>query len=304
MQKKNIIRLSVILIVLVIIAVILNSDLFDKSSTMKKPERLFEIDSAAVDKVVFEHKGKTLVLKKSANWRLEEPVDYLANNSYVYNLLSNLKNYKILSREGENPDNLQIFGFQDTNTFKLTVFQGETQVGSMLIGKPRTEGAAQVYIKNLEGNEVYLADGIIYSYVVRQDFNEWRDLNIFSVPKGAIKSVEYIYKDDSFKMVKDTLGRFFIGKDSVSQTVMDGLLNLFSNFNTQTFKDSTIGDDVKFDFTANIEWDKITTVNMLKYGDEENYRYIIKVSDTKQLFDVDKNFSTLIMKSRKELLGK
>jgi len=85
---------------------------------------------------------------------------------------------------------------------------------------------------------------------------------------------------------------------------MDGLLNLFSNFNTQTFKDSTLSDDVKFDYTVKIESDKMTTVNMLKYGDAETARYIIKVSDIKQLFDVDKNFSTMIIKSRKELLGK
>lgn len=304
MGKKNIIILSAVLAVLVIIALLLNSDLFNRSSTMDKPERLFDIDSAAVDKIIFEQNGKKLVLKKSANWRVEEPVDYLANSTYVYNLLSNLKSYKILSREGENPDNLRIFGFQDTNSFKLTVFQGENEVGTMMIGKARTEGAAQIYIKKVEGNEVYLADGIIHSYVVRQDLNEWRDLNIFSVPKGSIKSIEYIYKDDSFKMVKDTTGKFYLGSDTVSTPVMDGLLNLFSNFNTQTFKDSTLGDDVKFDFTAKIEWNKITTVNMLKYGDEENYRYIIKVSDVQQLFDVDKNFSTMIMKTRKELLGK
>lgn len=304
MGKKNIIILSAVLAVLVIIALLLNSDLFNRSSTMDKPERLFDIDSAAVDKIIFEQNGKKLVLKKSANWRVEEPVDYLANNTYVYSLLSNLKSYKILSREGENPDNLRIFGFQDTNSFKLTVFQGENEVGTMLIGKARTEGAAQIYIKKVEGNEVYLADGIVYSYVVRQDFNEWRDLNIFSIPKSSIKSVEYIYKDDSFKMVKDTTGKFYLGSDTVSTAVMDGLLNLFSNFNTQTFKDSTLGEDAKFDFTAKIEWNKITTVNMLKYGDEENYRYIIKVSDVQQLFDVDKNFSTMIMKTRKEILGK
>jgi hypothetical protein len=304
MSKKNIIKLSVVLIILIVIAVILNSDIFNRSSTMDKPERLFNIDSALVDKIVFEQNGKKLVMKKMANWRIVEPVDYLANNNFVFNLLSNLKNYKILYREAENPNNLKLFGFQDTNTFKLTVYQGETEIGSMLVGRARQEGAAQVYVKSIEGNAVYLADGIIYSYLVRQDFNEWRDLNIFSIPKGSIKSVEFIYKDDNFKLVKDSTGRFFIGQDSVLSSQMDGLLNLFSNFNTQTFKDSTISEDVKFDFTVKIESDKITTVNMLKYGDDENYRYIIKVSDIKQLFDVDKNFSTLIMKSRKDLLGK
>lgn len=304
MSKKNIIKLSVVLIILIVIAVILNSDIFNRSSTMDKPDRLFNIDSAAVDKIVFEQNGKRLVLKKMANWRVAEPVDYLANNNFVFNLLSNLKNYKILYREAENPNNLNLFGFQDTNTFKLTVYQSDAEVGSMLVGRARQEGAAQVYVKSIDGNEVYLADGIIYSYLVRQDFNEWRDLNIFSIPKGSIKSIEYIYKDDNFRLVKDSTGRFFIGQDSVISTQTEGLLNLFSNFNTQTFKDSTLSEDTKFNFTVKIESDKMTTVNMLKYGDEENYRYIIKVSDVQQLFDVDKNFSTLIMKSRKDLLGK
>ncbi len=304
MSKKNIIKLSVVLIILIVIAVILNSDIFNRSSTMDKPDRLFNIDSAAVDKIVFEQNGKRLVLKKMANWRVAEPVDYLANNNFVFNLLSNLKNYKILYREAENPNNLNLFGFQDTNTFKLTVYQSDAEVGSMLVGRARQEGAAQVYVKSIDGNEVYLADGIIYSYLVRQDFNEWRDLNIFSIPKGSIKSIEYIYKDDNFRLVKDSTGRFFIGQDSVISTQTEGLLNLFSNFNTQTFKDSTLSEDTKFDFTVKIQSDKMTTVNMLKYGDEENYRYIIKVSDVQQLFDVDKNFSTLIMKSRKDLLGK
>jgi hypothetical protein len=304
MGKKNIIILSVVLIVLVVIALLLNSDMFDKSSTMKKPDRLFNIDSATVDKIIFEQNGKKMVLKKTANWRIEEPVDYIANNQYVYSMLSNLKSYKILSREGENPNNLKIFGFQDTSTFKLTVYQSGVEIGSMLIGKARSEGAAQVYIKNIEGNEVYLADGIVHSYIVRQNLDEWRDLNIFTLQKGSIKSIEYILPDDSFKLVKDTTGRFYIGNDTVSTAVMDGLLNLFSNFNTQTFKDTTLSDDVKFDYTVKIESDKLTTVNMLKYGETESARYIIKVSDIKQLFDVDKNFSTMIIKNRKELLGK
>lgn len=304
MSKKNIIKLSVVLIILIVIAVILNSDIFNRSSTMDKPERLFNIDSASVDKIIFEQNGRKMVLRKMANWRVVEPIDYLANNNFVFNLLSNLKNYKILYREAENPNSLKLFGFQDTNTFQLTVYQGDTEVGSMLVGRARLEGAAQVYVKSLEGNEVYLADGLIYSYLVRQDFNEWRDLNIFSIPKGSIKSVEYIYKDDNFKMVKDSTGRFFIGQDSVQSSQMEGLLNLFSNFNTQTFKDSTLSEDVKFDYTVKIETDKLTAINMLKYGEEENYRFIIKVSDIQQLFDVDKNFSTLILKSRKDLLGK
>jgi len=304
MGKKNLIVLSIVLAVLVIIALLLNSDLFNKKSTMDKPDRLFETDSALVDKIILEQNGKKLVLQKTANWRLTEPVDYLAYDMHVFNLLSNLMNYKILSREGENPNNLGIYGFNDSNTMKITVFQGGAEIGSMLIGKARSEAAAQVYVKRVEDNQIYLADGIVHSYVVKQNFNEWRNLNIFTLPKTTINSVEYIYNDDSFKMVKDSTGKFFIGKDSVSSTVMDGLLNLFSNFNTQSFKDSTIAGDVRYDLTINIDAGKKYSVYLLKYGDPENPRYIIKVSDINQLFDVDKNFSTLIMKTRKELLGK
>lgn len=297
--------LAVIFIVLAVLAYFLTTDRGEKTATYKLEKKLFNVDSAAVDKLEFEQNGKKVTLVKSGvEWKMTEPVEYTAFPQFVGSVLSDLKKYKLESKVSDNPNNKDRYGFNDTNFLKLTVYQGGNPVGTMLIGSaPPSPG--QTFVKKPGSDEIFLAGDFVRSNFVKENMiNDWRDKHIFSIPKGNIKSVDFVSSSDNYRIESDSTGKYFVGKDSVNSQVADGVYNMFQNLSTQGFKDSTISDNEKFDHTIKINADKEYVLNFLKSGgDENNPKYILKISGIKQLFEVDGNFLKMIFKPKKEIIS-
>jgi hypothetical protein len=72
--------------------------------------------------------------------------------------------------------------------------------------------------------------------------------------------------------------------------------------NTQGFKDSTVT-DVKYDHLLKIASNKPIEIGFWKIGLGTNAKYLLKVTDIKQIFEVDENFLKSLFKTRKEMLG-
>lgn len=305
MNRNTIYVLAAFFVVLIVIAYLITHEGGDRTSSYDiEGTQLFELDSALVDKIEIEQKGEKLTLIKGAiEWKISEPIDYNAYQQFVNLMLSDLKNYKLSSIVSSNPDKKAKYGFIDTNGIKVSVYQGNELMGSFLVGNV-SAGASQTYIKNVEGDEIYLADGILRNNFVKNSLDEWRDKLIIAIPKGTVKSVEFITNEDDFKVVKDSTGKYYIGQDSVNSGVFDGILNLLQNFNTQRFRDTVISNDSKFDKTVRVDWGKITELNFLKAPDTLNVQYYIKVTDNNQIFEVDQNFVSNLIKTRKDLTGK
>jgi hypothetical protein len=303
MKAKKTYLLAVVFIILAVIAYFITTDRGEKTSTYKLEKQLFTVDSASVDKLEIEQKGIKLVLSKSGiEWRVVQPVDYTAYQQFVASALSDLKKYRLESKVSENPNNKDKFGFNDTNAVKITVYQGGNPVGSMLIGNASL-GASQTFIKKLESNEIFLANDLLRSNFAKDNvLNDWRDKLIFNISKGNVKAIEFISASDNYKIEADSAGKFRSGKDSVNAMQADGLLNLFQNFNTQGFIDSTVNTNVKFDYTIKIYAEKVYEINFLKIGEGANPKYLLKVTDKKQLFEVDENFMKVAFKTRKEMI--
>lgn len=300
MNKKKITYLVIVLAILGIIAIILN---LEKSSTYKLEEKLFKVDSANVDKIELERNSKKLVLEKAGiGWQLTSPVKYIAYQPFISTALGEIKNMKLISIASKNKENKDKFGFNDTNYTKVVVYQGGSLVGSFIIGNA-LPSAAQVYVKKIEGDEIYVADGIVYNTLVKNEFiNEWREKKMLSISKTTIKSIKFTSPEETYELTKDTTGNFRLGNDSINTTQVDGVVNLFQDFNTQTFKDTTIADDSKSDYIINIKSDNDIVIKFFKYGDSENPRYMIKISGNPQVFDIDKNFFGTIFKKKKDLI--
>jgi hypothetical protein len=304
MKSNKTYYLLVIFVVLLLVAWYVTSDRGEKTSTdVKFEKQFFQIDSASVDKIELLWNGKkTTLVKPAAEWRLIEPVDYQANQQFAGMLLSDLKRYKVDSRVSSNIESHNKYGFGDTNEIRVTVFQKGASVGTILVGNLAT-GPNQTYIKKLDDKDVFLGDGILRNNFARTD-QQWRILQMVSIPKETIKSIEFITEKENYIIEKDTLGKFFIGKDSVDNNICTGILNLLNDFNTQGFKDSTLGPDTKFSKIIKIKGFKNYEIDFYKVDTSENSKYYIKISDIKQLFEVDKNFLTVIFKTKKEMLGR
>ncbi|MCX6164683.1 MAG: DUF4340 domain-containing protein [Ignavibacteriae bacterium] len=303
MKAKKTYILVVVFIALVVIAYFLTTDRGERTATYKLEKQLFAVDSASVDKLEIEQNGKKITLVKAGiEWRVSQPVDYTAYQQFVAAALSDLKKYKLESKVSDNPNNKDKYGFNDTSVVKVTVYQGGNMIGVILVGNVAS-GPGQSFIKKSESNEIFLANDFLRSNFSKDNMlNDWRDKLICAIPKGNIKSVEFISSSENYKIEKDSAGFYRSGKDSVNNTVADGIFNIFQNFNTIGFKDSTIGENVKFDYTIKIMSDRIYEINFLKAGEGSNPKYILKVSDKKQLFEVDENFVKMVFKGKKEML--
>ena len=304
-KNKNTYLLVAVFAVLVVIAYLMTAERGEKTTTFKLDEKIFVIDSAAVDQLEIERNGIKVVLQKAGGrWNVTAPINYPAMDQFVNNALYTLKNYKISSKVSENPTNRDKFGFNDTNVTKIGVFQGGKMIGQMLIGNAG-QGNGQGYIKKVDGNEIFLADDFIQNYIVKQDLSEWRDKVILSIPKGAIKSIEITSKEESLTINVDSLGKFFIGKDTLSGNPIDQLTNILSNYSTQGFKDTVITGNPSPNYMMRINTGKVTELKFYKYIDTEtSKRYLLQVTGNPQYFEMDEGYVKQLCKTKKELLGK
>ncbi len=304
MKNKNIYILGAVLIVLAFISYLVMRDTSGEKKTQKLSEKLFAADSLSIDKLEIERNGKKVIMEKKAGlWNVTFPVLYAANQQFVGSALSNLKSYKLSSIVSANPGNKDFYGFNDTNYTKVSVYQGGSLAGIILVGNA-APGAAQTYLKKPDGNEVYLANEFLFNNFVKLDFAEWRDKAVISIPVGSIKSIDFDSGTEKYTVTKDTTMKFYVGNDTVSTAVFDGITAMLTNFTTQNFKDTTLAEDEKANYSARVSWSRDTEFKFFRYGDEESKKYLMKVSGVDQVFEVDENFVKGFIKSRDEVLGK
>ena len=60
----------------------------------------------------------------------------------------------------------------------------------------------------IDGNDIYLADGLLRSNFAKGDLNEWRDKLITAIPKNSINSLEMISQSENYKMARDSSGKY------------------------------------------------------------------------------------------------
>lgn len=304
MKNKNIYILGVVLVILAVISYFVMRDTSGEKKTLKVPEKLFALDTLNIDKFEIEKNGQKIAIQKKAGlWNVTEPVLYAANQQFINSAITTLKEYKLSSIVSENPGNKDIYGFNDTNFTKVSVYNNGTLAGTFLIGKS-APGPSQTYLKKAEGNEIFLAGNFLFNNFVKEDFSKWRDLAVISIPVTSIESIDFETGTEKYTAVKDTLNKFFVGVDSVSTEIFDNVLSMLSNFNTQEFKDTLISDNEKASYLVRVNGAKPTEFKFVKYGEADSKKYLMQVSGIKQIFLVDENFIKNFIKSRNEVLGK
>lgn len=305
MKNNRIYIYGAILVVLIVIAYFLTTEKGTKTTTEPVfSEKFFTVDSAAIDKLEFENQGKKYVLSRVGGlWRITEPIDYAVNQELIGSAISNIKSYKLASLVSTNPAKKDMYGFSDATATKLTIYQNGANAGTIIIGNTAA-GASQTFLKVPGSDEIYLAENFLYNNFIKpsNSYNDWRDLLILAIPPYGVRGIEYI-GPENFTLVRDSTGKFLIGGQPADSAVVDGVLNLLANFNTQTFEETPLPADVKFNNTVKVIWDKVTELNFLKTDDSTDVKYIMKVSGNNQLFKFNKALADNILKTKAEFLG-
>jgi hypothetical protein len=301
MKSKTFLYLG-IFAVLALAAYYLTTDRGEKTSSYKLSEsKLFELDSVKVDKIeIKDTKGNLVISKSTGDWRVVEPYNYRTINSTVESMVSGLKNMKLESIVSTNPSKKDTYGFKDSEQAEITVYESGIQKGKFLLGN--TSAGTSSYIKKMDSDNIYIADNLDRNAFIKSSLDEWRDKNIISIPKEAIGSVIYESDAETFLAKKDSTGKFYIGQDTVG-TAFDGILTTLRKFDTNGFKDTTLSPETKFNDVIKVDWGNKTEIRFLKL-DTNPVKYLVQVSDDKQIYEVDEAAAKNLLKTKKEILGK
>lgn len=304
MKSKTIIYL-VVFVVLAAAAYFLTSDRGEKTTSYDLSEtKLFEIDSAKVDKIEIKNsKGDLILSKATGEWRIESPFQYRTVSANVEAIVSGLKNLKIESLVSTNPEKKDTYGFTDDNKSEVTVYENGVMKGKFIVGGSGPGGGTLSYIKKPDSENVYLADGIDKNNYFKSDISDWKDKSMISIPQQGINSIEFISSGgENFTVAKNDLGKFAIGNDTVS-VVFTGILNALQNYQTKSFSDTTLTDQTAFTDKVIVDWGTKTQINYLKI-DSDPVKYLVMIPGDDQIYELDEVTAKTVLKSKNEILGK
>lgn len=304
MEKNRLYLLAGVLVVLVLAAYFLTKS--DKrSSTGDTTEKLYEFDSAAVDRLEITQDGRKITISKvNGEWKLTDPIEYRVNQEFVNAALSDLKNYRLLSLVSENPENKDQFGFGDSAKVVFSVFQSGNLTGTIEIGKV-PDAPNQTYIKAADDDKIYLAYNFLRNNFVRPSLESWRDLQIISIPSNTVKSIEYTSGGSTYRLTKDSTGTFLVDGAPADSTTASQILSVLQDFNTQSFKDTTLGAQTQYTDRVRVNWgENYTDLNFLKQGDSTMVNYMLKIPGNNAVFYFNEALAKNILKTKSELLKK
>jgi len=291
----------VIFLILLVAAYFLTSDRGEKTTSYElKEKKLFELDSARVDKIEIKYKDGDLVLSKATGeWRVVSPYDYRVNTSMVEKAVSSLKNFKLESIISTNPAKKETFGFSDDKAAEISVYESGALKGKFLLGTESAGGAS--HIKKPDSDNIYIADNLSRMDFIKTNIDDWRDKNILAIPRKTINTIEFVSPGETFTVKRDSADKFFIGSDSVG-TSFSNLLGVLERFETNYFKDTVLAPETKFDNKLTVDWGVLSQINFLKLNTEPP-KYLVKVSDDPQVYELEEGYAKNLIKSKKEILG-
>ncbi len=274
----------------------------DRITTQSVEEKLFTADSSKIDKIEIVKTGEQITLEKvNGAWQVSKPVVYPADTNSIYPLLGNLQNFKIESITSTNPEKFS--NYLDTvNNTQITVYQEGNNLGTFILGKYALS-YANSYIKKPDENKILLATNLTQTLFVKP-LKDFRNKIIFQIPQFAIDKIDFKSTDSTrveFTAAKDSIGKWFIGADSIPQANIDGFLNMMANFTTEDFLDSVVTTFPVPAYTISLYGTQPMVINLYKLGTTP-VNYMIQVSNNTQLFKMSEGMARGLMKLRKDFI--
>lgn len=274
------------------------------SSDKKIDAKLFVADSTKIDKIELVRKTDAVTLEKvNGVWQITKPINYQADTSSVYQMLKDLKNFRIEDEASTNPAK---FGeFLDTAyNSQITVYQEGKLLGTFILGK--TSSSFDVsYIKKPEEERILRASSIA-SANFNKPLKDLRNKFITSISTKLANKITFKSTDSNnvdFMTVKDSVGKWTTGGDSVSTSVMDGFLNMFENWNTEDFKDTTISVFPTPTYTVTFYGPfSPVTINLYHEAGSSPNAFMVQVTGAQQIFRIFDGVASQVMKKRKDFV--
>ena len=282
MNKNTKILLGVFVVLLGIYLLFFRSS--DKIQSDKLDDRLFSADSTKIEKIELFRTGDSITFEKVNNqWMITKPVNYPADTGAVYQMLSNLKNFRVEGVASDKADKFNTF-LDSVNHTVITVYQEGKALGTFEIGKMAVS-QENSYIKKPGDNKVLLASNITAANF-NKTLTQFRFKYITGITTPGIKSIVFKSTDSNkvdFELKQDSAAHWSIGPDSVQHAYVDAFVNALGNMNAEDFKDTTMTTFPPAIYTITVNGTQPLTINFYKENGTPTH-YIMQVSGIKQLF--------------------
>ncbi len=302
-MNKSTRNLIIIFVVLAVIVIVFFKGK-DRITTQDVEEKLFTADSSKIDKIEIVKTGEEITLEKvNGIWQVSKPLVYPADTNSIYPMLGNLQNFKVESITSTNPEKFS--NYLDTvNNTLVTVYQEGKNLGTFILGKYALS-YANSYIKKPDEDKILLATNLNQSLFVKS-LKDFRSKLIFQLPIFQLTRIEFKSTDSTrvdFAAVKDSLGKWYIGADSIPQGNIDGFLNQMGNFSTEDFLDSAVTEFPVPTYTITIHGvtSQPTVINLYKM-DTTPVNYMVQASGNNQLFKMSEGMARGLMKLRTDFI--
>lgn len=302
MNKNTKILLIVFIVLLGVYFLFFRSK--DRISSDKIESKLYTADSSKIDKFeIVRTTGAITFEKVNGVWMITKPINYPADTNMVLPIIGNFVKLNIEGVASVNAEKFSTY-LDSANHPVVTVYQEGKPLATFEVGKMSVT-AENSFIKKQDDNKILIGSGINTNNFTKA-LKDYRIKAITSINSGTVKSIQFKSTDSTkvdFEIKKDTAEKWFIGKDSVTATVIGNYLNALNVINAEDFKDTTITTFPVPTFTVTINGIQQVVMNFYKEPNTSNpIYYIMQVSGIKQLFRISEAGSNLWMKKKKDFI--
>ncbi|MBC8466130.1 DUF4340 domain-containing protein [bacterium] len=286
-MKRTTIILSAILIIQIIIFSLASID----RHHVQKKEKFISVDSTDADYIKIVNENGELVMRKvGARWKITEPYEWPANNSYIKTLLEKMQALETETYITDNPDKYVLYELDEIAAKYVEFGKQDGIVDKFYCGKA-SDSYSHTYIRKADTDKVYLVSGSPRSSFSRKP-EQWRNKEVLKLDRTMIERMVLTSPGETIELKRSiTAEQPVDGGTAIADTsweaipsrgeafvpvdkALNRIMNTLKRFNAISFLDAgidTIPDFSNPEFTIDVfmEGDQKVKIDFIPKADEE-----------------------------------
>lgn len=186
---------------LVVIQLIIYSVLQINPHRVKEPKPVLSIDTSQVNFVKIRNSYGEVVLKRiGGQWRVDQPHEFPANQSYIKTLLEKMASLRWESFITRDKGAYNKYELGDTSAIYVEIGKEGGIIDKFWCGKP-SDTYTHTYIRREGSPEVWLVSGTPRTNLQRKP-KDWRDKTALTLDRNRISRIQLQYPDKTFELIR------------------------------------------------------------------------------------------------------
>ncbi len=271
-------RNKVLLIVFVILLVVFLGKRFFSTDTRRNfREILVELDTAQITKISLLAKansGATVDIMRTGNqWEVTDgTVIDEVDEGGIREMLSSMVSMKPKRLVAKTDDKWAQYEVNDSLGTKVTVYAGNDELSSFIIGKFNFQQATRsmsTFVRLANEDEVYSIEGFLSS-TFNQQFSNLRDKTFLKTDKTDLTRLQFDYPGDSSFVLSKEAELWSVNGVATDSTAVQTYLNGIQNITQREFVDGFSADGKVSTYRLTIEGNNMNTIVVNGYATQED----------------------------------